>query len=127
MLIDRSDINAIIDDAGSDVTVFVITRTVDMQGDTTGTHLEGPYVEKALIRPRSEAAITTEQGEQAQGDALGYFKYDTKIRPECEVHMEREDVGQGGQAVVYIAISIQPSYFEGQLKFMKAVLQKRRY
>ena len=123
-LIDWESISGVIDDVGSSVEIYTPAYTADMIGDTRVNYLSPPTRETALIRPRTETNIVNEQGLQYQGDALGYFKRDSIIASEAEVWVERPD--QQGY-IVYFVISVQPSIFEGELKFVKGILQKRRY
>jgi|GEM_PF-3861178 len=125
--IDRSAIASIIDEVGTDVEIYLPNYTVDASGNTAMNYLTDPIKERALIRTRTDTTILNEQGLQAEGDALGYFKATSLIKPETEVHVVREEPSAGGAKVVYYIISVQSSYFEGELKFMKAVMQKRRY
>ncbi len=120
-LISPDDIAAVIDETGSEVLIFLPDQTVDMQGDTRINYLGQPVTETATIRPRTDTTIINEQGQQREGDALGYFKNDSAVTPESEVWHRQGDVYQ-----VYYVISIQPSYFEDALKFVKGVLQQRR-
>jgi len=126
-LIDIESISSVIDEAGSNVKIFFPNITVDMAGNTASNYLTDAVLERALIRPKTETNIINEQGLQQEGDSLGYFKSNSKIRPECEVHMTRPDLEPDRSEVVYFVISVQPSYFEGELKFIKAICQLRRY
>ena len=125
--IDKDAIESIIDEVGADVEVYLPNYTVDASGNSTINYLTNPVKERALIRTRTDTTILNEQGLQNEGDALGYFKADSPIKPEAEIHVVREEVSNGGAKVVYYVISIQSSYFESELKMIKAVLQKRRY
>jgi hypothetical protein len=124
VLIDKESIAQIIDDIGTPVTLYIPSYSADMEGDVRQNYLDGPFEEIALIRSRTDTNVVNEQGLQFQGDALGYFKADSKVDSEVEVHVPRED--KKG-IVVYFVISTQSSYFEGELKFIKGVLQKRRF
>ena len=125
--IDKDAISSIIDEVGTDVEVYLPNLTVDASGNTAMNYLTDPIKERALIRTRTDTNILNEQGLQAEGDALGYFKADSPIKSECEVHVKREEPSEAGKSVVYYIVSVQSSYFEGELKFMKAIMQKRRY
>lgn len=125
--IDKDAISSIIDEVGADVEVYLPNYTVDASGNSTINYLTAPTKERALIRTRTDTTILNEQGLQNEGDALGYFKADSPIKPETEVHVVREEPSAMGAKVVYYIISVQSSYFEGELKFMKAIMQKRRY
>ena len=124
VLIDQESIAQIIDEIGTPVQLFLPAYTADMEGDTRQNYLDGPYNEVALIRSRTDTNVVNEQGLQYQGDALGYFKAGSKVDSEVEVHVPRED--KKG-IVIYFVISTQSSYFEGELKFIKGLLQKRRF
>jgi hypothetical protein len=125
--IDKDAIESIIDEVGADVEVYLPNYTVDDSGNAVMNYLSDPIKERALIRTRTDTTILNEQGLQTEGDALGYFKANSLIKPESEVHVVREEPAALGAKAVYYVISMQSSYFEGSLKFMKAVMQKRRF
>jgi hypothetical protein len=124
-LIDRDTISAIIETVGGQVKLFLPNYTVDSSGDTRLNYMPQPIIENALIRSRSDAVIVNDQGAQNQGDALGYFKFDSSVIPEAEVWVQRDPFE--GTTLVYYVMSVQTSNFENERKFVKAVLSKRRY
>jgi len=123
-MIDRGAISSIIDLVGGPVKIFLPNYTADMQGDTRANYMTEPIHEIALIRSRTDTTILREQGLEFQGDALGYFKYDSKIVPEAEVWVQRDPIER--TTLVYYVVSTQTSQFENERKFVKAVMQKRR-
>jgi hypothetical protein len=124
VLIDKESISQVINEIGTPVQLYIPSYTADMEGDVRQNYLDGPFEEIALIRTRTDTNVLNEQGLSFQGDALGYFSAGSRIDSEVEVHVTRED--KKGK-VVYFVISTQSSFFEGSLKFTKAILQKRRY
>lgn len=124
VLIDKESISQVINEIGTPVQLYIPSYTADMEGDVRQNYLDGPFEEIALIRTRTDTIVLVEGGLTDQGDALGYFHADSKVNSEVEVHVTRED--KKGK-VVYFVISTQSSFFGGELKFVKAILQKRRY
>ena len=124
VLIDKEAISAVIDQVGVPVKIYLPNYTADVESDLRSNYLSEPVLENALIRTRTDTMVITEQGGQAQGDALGYFKWDSKVASEAEIHVPMDD--QKG-TVVYFVISTQTSRFENSVKMIKGILQKRRY
>ena len=124
-MIDRDTISGIIDLVGTPVKIYIPTHTANFEGMERNIFLAQPVYENAVIRTKNDMIVVNEQGEQREGDAVGFFKYDSKIDSECEVWVPRDPI-EGGTDVYY-AISAQISRFENERKFVRMNLQKRRY
>jgi hypothetical protein len=120
--LDSATISQLIDEVGQTAQIYLPKQTISDAGATRVIYAKDPVIEHVLMRTGGDSRILDENGLQHQGTSVGWFKTDSVIENEAEVHIIR-----GNEIIVYYAVNIRDSVFEDNVAYIAVDLQKRRY
>jgi hypothetical protein len=120
--VDKETISQLIDEVGQKAQIYLPKQTISDAGATRLIYAKDPIYERVLMRTGGDSRILNENGLQHQGTSVGWFKTNSVIENEAEVHIVR-----GNEIIVYYVTNVRDSVIEEEIKFIVADLNRRPY